>query len=209
MPRNSKTTGVYSSGELVLIRWFHVWKDAFFSPVLRFLSANGATPNALSIFSAAVASTGFLFAVFLWQPLWFIGGIWLHLLLDGLDGSLARLLRSDTLFGSYMDVVCDQVGIISACAYMLVFRIVDPVLVLFFGIFYILVIASSFFLGSIHRPLRYVLRPRIIVFASITAEYFLSISITTPILLTLTLLLALSTAEGLIRIGTYIHNRSL
>jgi len=73
----------------------------------RFLGRLGFTPNALTVIgSLLTASVGLLVA-----QGWFIAAgvcLWLFSLTDTLDGALARATDRVSLFGAFLDSVCDR-----------------------------------------------------------------------------------------------------
>lgn len=206
MKNTKKTTGVYASGEMKWMGWFHDFKGKLFEPFLSFLTGIGVTGNIVSATSGIVAICALVLAFAYNEPEVFLIGIWLHLFIDGFDGSLARYQKQQNRFGSFMDVVFDHVGITGCCLYALYFHEANPLLILLFGVFYTFVVFSAFLLGCIRDPFTFVLRPRIFVFATLTADYLWSVHTTDPVLAIVTAIMCVSTVQGLLKIGSFIRH---
>jgi CDP-diacylglycerol--glycerol-3-phosphate 3-phosphatidyltransferase len=80
---------------------------AFAEAPARWLGALGLTPNALTVIGACLtASVGLLIA-----QGWFVAAavcLWLFSATDTLDGALARATNRVTVFGAFLDSVCDR-----------------------------------------------------------------------------------------------------
>lgn len=116
-------------------------------------------------------------------PLIFIIGIWFHLLLDGLDGSLARLSHKKLgAIGLLMDIVFDSIGIATVGLYVLYFNYVSTLTALLFITTYFAVNVISYIFAKTDREYDFVVRPRIFVLIAITLDYVFRLS-TTPIVI--------------------------
>ena len=81
-------------------------KEDVFVPLARLLARGGLTPTAVTLAAfaaglgaaASAASNSLSLASFLW---------WVGRILDGLDGTLARLTQQQSDLGGYLDIVCD------------------------------------------------------------------------------------------------------
>jgi CDP-diacylglycerol---glycerol-3-phosphate 3-phosphatidyltransferase len=93
----------------MLARWLRSWDRILLGPILASLIRCRVTPNGLTltglgafVASACLVGRGHL----VWAAcLLLLGG-----LLDGLDGELARLGGTESLFGSFLDSVADHYG---------------------------------------------------------------------------------------------------
>lgn len=86
---------------------FRAWKERALAPVARAVGA-GVPPTLITLSAAAV---GLGCALAAWQG-WFVAGLLLwgvNRLLDGLDGTHARVHGRQSAFGAYLDIVSDFV----------------------------------------------------------------------------------------------------
>lgn len=199
------TTGVYSKSEMPLINFINKIKGKIFYPVLYICTALKIRPSAISVISAAIAFCSLILAVYKTSPIYFIYGIWLHLIFDGIDGSLARFQKKQTYSGALLDALCDHVGIISSSIFMINFSYAAKETTIVFAIFYTLLIVISFLLNYFNKPFRYALRPRIIVFISFTIDYFYKTAFTDKLLIIISAIMIFSSAIGIYKI--YKHLR--
>lgn len=87
--------------------FFRAWKERALAPVARRIGS-GVAPNVLTLVALAAGLACALaagqgrygLALVLW---------WLNRLLDGIDGTQARVHGRQSAFGAYLDIVCDFV----------------------------------------------------------------------------------------------------
>ncbi len=188
--------------------WIHRVKSVLFRPLLVLLTALHVSGMVVSVAALAMAACGFILAVLYGAPRIFIVGIWLHLFLDGLDGSLARFQKKADLRGAFVDVVCDQVGIIAATLYLLIFRVVDAPWVLIFAVLYTAEVGILYGLGFLHKPPPWGFRPRIVLYLAFTIDHAWGFVTSGIILRVLTILLFGFVVDGLIRLAAVIKDHS-
>ncbi len=91
-------------------RWFAGVRLRVLRPILAPLDRLGATPNLLTTLSLLTALG--IPAGFAWSPWILVGAYGTHLLLDALDGTLARLQSRTTLRGSFLDTLADHTHLV-------------------------------------------------------------------------------------------------
>lgn len=158
----------YSSGERAWMEWGQRLRGRFMFPLLRFLTQWHVHPDHLSALSLAC---GIAFG-----PLWYWGWKWsgitmlaLHVLLDGIDGPLARHQQIESPRGSFTDSFCDQAVVtVVAIALMIATPIDLQVLpgALFIAL-YIGVLTIAMIRNSLNAPYSWLVRPRFFFFAAI------------------------------------------
>jgi phosphatidylglycerophosphate synthase len=174
---------IYSKFEYKNMIRFQLMKDNFLMPITNVLSKLHISANLVSVFSGIIAMLSFFLAVKLNNPLVFVVGIWVHLFLDGLDGSLARLSRKKPeALGLVMDIFFDSVGIIAVGCYALYFNYISILTTLVFIASYLGVNVVSYLLARIDKEYDFVIRPRIYILTAIVLDYVFSSSIT-PIII--------------------------
>lgn len=98
----------------MLSRWIRTWDTQVLRPLLRLLARSGVTPNLLTL-SSLIASMGAGVALAQNRPL--LGAIVMlvGLVLDGIDGELARELHRESARGAFLDSMADHCGDFAFC----------------------------------------------------------------------------------------------
>lgn len=161
----------YSAGERRWMEYGQQLRARWLDPILRRLDRWRVTPDHITI-----ASLGF---GVLFVPLWYLQYPWLawsalmlHVILDGVDGPLARFQKVDSQRGSFTDSFCDQV-IVSVVTMAMMndsARIVDVWGGSLFILLYVGVLAMSMVRNALQVPYSWLVRPRFFLFAAIAVE---------------------------------------
>lgn len=153
----------YSAGEREWMLGTQRARARVFEPVLRGLTRLHVNANAVT---AASFASGIAFA-----PIWFVnrpvalGLLGLHVLLDGLDGPLARHQGTASRRGSFTDTMSDQ-AIVTAVAIALMIDRLAGILPGGMYIFcYALVALFAMIRNALAIPYAWVIRPRFAVYA--------------------------------------------
>lgn len=144
-------------------RWLH--------PLLRILARVHLTPNQLTGLSL-LAGLAFC-PVFLWgNKIFALGLLLAHVLLDGLDGPLARYTRRASNQGSFTDTAADQV-VVTFTTVMLIhaghIAVWPGGLYIFF---YGTVVLFAMVRNALAIPYSWLVRPRFLVYAWIPLEVY-------------------------------------
>ena len=206
MKRFQNRLMAYSQKEFQWMKKMQKIKGVIFYPLLYILTKLRVTANILSFISGMIAITFLVLAITQNRPELFILGIFIHFLLDGLDGSLARFQKKDSFYGAFIDMIYDYIGIISASIFILFFNYSNTILVLLYTLLYTLVLVNSLILGYIKRSYKYVLRPRIYIYIALAIDFYYTREITTEVLIITSGLMFLSSIGGIIKIGKYIKS---
>jgi len=118
---------------------FRDFRDKFFKKLTRFLTKNNIKANHISYLGILFALVAIVFDSENW--LWFFIFISLYLLMDGIDGSVARLSGQTHNGGSLVDIFADQIGIVLIPAAAIYHLQVDGVISLLFATGYLVLIA--------------------------------------------------------------------
>ena len=162
---NSETHGVncYSDGEGKFMEWSQSLRATLFNPLLKFLSKLGFTATHISILSLI---TGLAFCpCFIWinQAFAFVL-LFIHSLLDGLDGPLARYRGTASNRGSFTDTMVDQI-VVTITAITMIYTqhagIWEGSLYIFF---YAVVVVFAFVRNALDAPYSWLIRPRFIIY---------------------------------------------
>lgn len=191
---------IYSAAEMVAVRKLNKAKIFFLHPLVTFLDKIKVTPNMVSVFSAVTVVVAFIFSYLFVNPIYFVIGIWLHLILDSIDGTLARYQKTNSSTGAVVDSVCDHFGVVSASAFTYLFMIVDGVNMLIFVILYSLLMAIILYLLKNKSSYAFVLRPRLYLYIAMTIDVFWLIHITHYIVLIASMIMLVEVILGIIKI---------
>ena len=132
-------------------------------PLLKLFIKLKITANMLSYFSAIL---GIIATVYLWYDLRIASILLLiSLLIDGMDGALARITKQNTMQGSITDCFADQITISATTIGFIAIGLLNPIIGGLYLITYPLVITFSITRNIMKKPAIYVFRPRIIVYA--------------------------------------------
>ena len=161
---NSEVHGVncYSDGEGKFMEWSQGLRATLFNPLLKALSKLGFTATHISILSLI---TGLAFCpCFIWiNPAFAFVLLFIHSLLDGLDGPLARYRGTASNRGSFTDTMVDQI-VVTITAITMIYTqhagIWEGSLYIFF---YAVVVVFAFVRNALDAPYSWLIRPRFII----------------------------------------------
>lgn len=203
---NTANADCYSAGERSAMVWGQELRAWLLAPLLRTLAAAGVTPDQIT---AASLLCGLAFC-----PLWLWPGspagtrpaalamLLLHVLLDGLDGPLARHLGIASRRGSFTDTLADQIVVTAS---MLAIMATPGALVSSWtgGVYiflYAMVVAFAMVRNALGVPYSWLVRPRFWVYAWIAVEQFFLIGWMDLVVGGFAALLAVKLATGFVAI---------
>jgi phosphatidylglycerophosphate synthase len=176
---------------------YQIAKGALLSPVLHWMTTVKMTPDAVTVFAGAI---GLVFV-----PFWMLDQkavalvfLLVHVLLDGLDGALARHQKVASSRGSFTDTFVDQIvvtGVTIAWIAMAPITL-NIVIGVIFVFSYVLVIALAMARNSLAVPYAFLVRPRYFVYAALALDGLLATNATVGVLAVSDALLAVSSVTG-------------
>jgi|GEM_PF-2392841 len=162
MKQKTECADCWSPSERKMKGFFETIKKYLFWPIVKTCAKFGITANMVSYVSAAI---GIASAVYVWYDMKISAILLLiSLLLDGVDGAVARDQNPPKLPGSITDCFCDQLVISSTTIAFIATGLLDPVIGGLYLVGYPLLITFSILKNIINKPNIYVFRPRIIVY---------------------------------------------
>jgi phosphatidylglycerophosphate synthase len=169
----------YSAGERGAMVWWQDLRARLLSPLLGFAERCGIQADHVTLASMVF---GLAFCpLWLWpgQPGWAkvaaLAGLMLHMLLDGLDGPLARHLGTASRRGSFTDTVADQF-VVTTSTLALMTAPTSTLDVWVGGLYiflYAMVVAFAMVRNALGVPYSWLLRPRFWVYAWIAVDAYL------------------------------------
>lgn len=189
----------YSGGEGGFMGWSQSLRGRWLGPVLGKMAGIGLRANHITLLSL-LAGLAFC-PVFLWgNPIAAFSLLLLHVLLDGLDGPLARFSGNASNRGSFTDTMADQL-VVTAAALTLIHSghagIWPSGLYIFF---YTVVVAFAFVRSAMAAPYSWLFRPRFLVFIWYVVEFYWLPGTLDWVLWACSALLAIKCLTGFIRI---------
>jgi len=189
----------YSEQEGVFMRRSQELRGQLLRPLLAVLAGLRITPNHLTLLSL-LAGLAFC-PVFLWSSQWVAFALLLaHLLLDGLDGPLARHTQRASNRGSFTDTAADQVVVTFSAVTLIHAGYAGAWPGGLYLFFYSLVVCFAVVRNAMAIPYSWLIRPRLLVYGWMPVEVYLWRGSLDVLLWLLTVLLAAKTLTGFIQI---------
>ncbi|MEX2174264.1 MAG: CDP-alcohol phosphatidyltransferase family protein [Pirellulaceae bacterium] len=200
------TADCYSAGERRAMVWTQELRAKLLGPLLRLLARCGVLPDHITLISLLF---GLAFCpLWLWPagPAWArpaaLAALLLHVLLDGLDGPLARLLGTASRRGSFTDSLADQIVVTASTLALMAGP--QPAVGIWAGgsyiFFYAMVVAFAMVRNALNVPYTWLVRPRFWVYAWIAVEYLLAPGWMNAVLGVLAAALAIKMVSGFVAI---------
>ncbi len=188
----------YSAGERSAMEWSQDFRAQFLGPLLRLLAACRFTPDHLTL-ASLVCGLSFCGLWFVAKP-WSFAAIVLHVLLDGLDGPLARHLGVASRRGSFTDTTADQVVVVATTMALMTDGVLHIAAGTLYAVVYTVVVYFAMVRNALEVPYSWLLRPRFIVYAWMLVETYAWPGSLNYVVWLFTGLLGLKLATGFFRI---------
>ena len=120
---------------------------------------------------ALVAGLSF-YPFFLWSHKAAFIALGIHILLDGLDGPLARHARMASTKGSFLDTFCDQLVVTVTTFSLMQAGIISGLCGGFYVFTYAMVVLFAMVRNAMKIPYPWLIRPRFIVYAWMLVETY-------------------------------------
>lgn len=188
----------YSKGEAQMMGASQAMRGRWLVPLLNRMAAVGVSPNHLTL-AALLAGLAFC-PLFLWRPPAAFAFLVLHVLLDGLDGPLARHTGAASNRGSFADTLSDQI-VVALTTLTLIYAghigIIPGGLYIFL---YTMVVVFAMVRNALAIPYSWLVRPRYVVFVWMAIEVSLLPGTINYVLWACSILLAAKMLSGYIKI---------
>jgi phosphatidylglycerophosphate synthase len=201
MPESSEAKAdCYSAQERGAMEWTQRLRGRLLSPLLNVLARAGVTADHITLLALLL---GLSFCpLYFWSPLAAFVMLALHVLLDGLDGPLARHTGTASRKGSLTDSTADQL-VIAATTITLMATPEHVIGVLPGGVYiflYTLVVAFAMVRNALGIPYSWLVRPRFYVYGWLLVETYLWLHTIDWVLWGFNALLAYKMATGFFKI---------
>jgi len=198
-PDSKPSITCYSAEEGGFMRYSQQLRGQLLRPLLVVLARLRITPNQLTLLSL-LAGLAFC-PVFLWSSKIAAFALMLaHVLLDGLDGPLARHTQRASNRGSFTDTAADQVVVAFSTVTLIHTGYAGAWPGGLYLFFYSIVVIFALVRNALAIPYSWLVRPRFLVYAWIPVEVHLWRGSLDVVLWVLAILLALKTLTGFVQI---------
>jgi len=188
----------YSAGERAAMLWSQQIRQRWLAGFLTALAARRVRDDHVTLLSL-LAGLAFFPLYLLNKPV-ALAVLAAHLLLDGLDGPLARWTKTDSRRGSFTDTLSDQTVILATTMALMVDGRIAPAAGGCYLFFYTVVVVFAMLRNALNIPYGWLLRPRLIVLAWFPVELYLLPGTINYLLWTFNILLALKMLSGFLRL---------
>jgi phosphatidylglycerophosphate synthase len=162
------TADCYSEDERRAMAWSQELRRRLFWPLLRLLDTCHVTPDQITLLATIV---GLSFCpLYFWWPPGAVLAIVFHVLLDGLDGPLARFKNVDSPRGSFTDTVSDQIVVVATTITLMWAETVSIPAGGVYIFLYTTVVAFAMVRNALAVPYSWLVRPRFVVYAWLLVE---------------------------------------
>ena len=168
------------------------------SPLLTVLVRLGIQADHITLLST-IAGLSFCPLFFVCKPLSFVM-LGLHVLLDGLDGPLARYTGTASNRGSFTDTMADQLVITASMITLICSNTVGILPGILYIVVYTTVVLFAFVRNTLAIPYTWLVRPRFFIYIWIVVDTYIYPGTIDYILWLFTVVLAVKVLTGFIKI---------
>lgn len=188
----------YSNGERAGMVLWQQMRAATLRPLLVVLTRFGVGPDHLTLLSALC---GLSFCpLFFWsEPLAF-AMLALHLLLDGLDGPLARHTNTASRRGSFTDSTADQLVVVASTVTLMSIHVIGILPGSVYLVAYTLVMVFAMVRNALSIPYSWLIRPRFFIYLWFVVETYYLPGTVDYVLWLFNALLLIKIVTGFVRI---------
>lgn len=197
-PAEELKADCYSADERGAMVFWQRLRGRWLAPLLRGLTLCRVTPDQLTL-AALLVGLAFCPLYFLWPPAAF-AALALHVILDGLDGPLARYQQVASRGGSFTDTVSDQIVVVASTIVLMISHVVSISAGGAYIFLYTAVVAFAMVRNALAVPYSWLFRPRFLVYVWLLVETYLWPGSLEYVMWTGNLLLATKMITGFIRI---------
>ena len=160
----------YSAGERTTMAVWENLRAVTLRPLLDLLTRYRIEPNHLTLLSGLV---GLLFCpLYFWSKSVAFGMIALHVLLDGLDGPLARHTNTACRRGSFTDSMSDQLMVVASTIVLMSAHTIDVFPGSVYIVAYTVVMLFAMVRNALSVPYSWLVRPRLFVYGWFVVETY-------------------------------------
>lgn len=188
----------YSAGDREFMILTQKVRAVLLRPLLYILTKCRISADILTLISLLIGLAAC--PIYFHSKLAFLALILTHVLLDGLDGPLARYQNKASRKGSFADTMSDQIVVAATTITLIYAKVIGVVPGSVYIFVYTVVIAFSVVRNALKTPYSWLVRPRFIVYAWFIVEFYLWPGRTDYVLWLFSALLTLKMLSGFYKI---------
>ena len=165
-----KNNNCYSKGELGLMRWSQKVRGVILTPLLSYLEKISIKPDHITVLSLITGLSSA--ALFYFSNTVALLMIFVHVLLDSIDGPLARHTGKSSNKGSFADSAVDQTVLAAIIFVLINLEIVSPIAGGIHILLYTIAVGFAMIRNSIGISYSFLLRPRFFFYIWLVMELF-------------------------------------
>lgn len=198
MAAKDQKADCYSGGERRWMEYTQQVRGEVLRPLLQGLAGARLRPDHLTVLSLLA---GLAFSpLYLFTVPWALVALALHVVLDGLDGPLARHLGVASRSGSFTDSMADQTIIAASTLTLMYTQDADVFAGALYIAAYTVVVLFAMARNALNVPYSWLFRPRFLVYVWIGVENYWLPGTLNWVLWACTVLLLAKTVSGFVRI---------
>jgi phosphatidylglycerophosphate synthase len=173
----------FAAEEQLLQAGFRATRDRWLQPLVQVCRGCGVTAEYVSAAAFAMllpVAVGLLGPATNWSAALVIGGLLLHVALDGLDGPLARAAGTDGPAGAFTDMCLDHVGFLVVIVLVAAVDLLDGFAACAYSSSYTVAIICTVLLNLLRRPLRFVVRTKYLFYVLLALQQSGGWNVLTP-----------------------------
>lgn len=166
----------YTKREEALVRLNHKIKDFIFKPFLYLFTLLNIPPNFIAALSSITIIGGLLGAYHFSDPNLYIITLWIHFLLNAIDGPLARYQDNHDNRGAITDSLTDFLGVLTTLIFISLNTTVASWSLIVLITFYLIEVYNILISSLLQAQLDFGFKPRFLIYAITTTDILLQTS---------------------------------
>ena len=198
---------VFGYTEAPFFEKMHRGRSKLFRPLLVLLKLLGITPNMISGFSFLIVLFGFPLFLYLKHPFWAFFCLYTHIVLDGIDGPLAKYTESESPAGAYVDLMNDLSGMVVVLISAAHFHLMNPTMAVLYAVGYLYLSFTAMAMNVLRIPFTMVVKSKYPMYLMLTFYAATHIDLATYFAMIMTPYMYIHSAFGLHRIYRLIKSK--
>ncbi len=187
--KNNDFLNYFGEKEKDKLKKFADARTSFFSPILVVLTKLGCTSDMVS-FASIMLMGGFIYflPINVYYALLFVAA---HILLDGIDGSLARYQEKASNKGAMTDIGVDHAGIIIAVMATIYYGVLSGFWASLYILSYTVLVTLVIVLNSMKKPAKFVFRSKYFFYLLLGVDAYFQTNYLEPFVLVVAVYMSL------------------
>jgi phosphatidylglycerophosphate synthase len=196
----------FSTKEYELKTKFQISRDKFLKTLLKPLIFLGITPNFITLISflCVLISAYFLIK----KPYIALVFLFLHVIFDGIDGSLSRLANKSSRAGSFLDILNDHTGFVIITGTLIFYGYLNAILGIAYIYLYSLLVVLLIYCNALGIAPIFTVRTKYFLYIVYAIWVFFGLNFFQPAVIIFTAITLPLVAGVFIRVLSYLNKKS-